>query len=250
LCASYTKFEKQFGTQATLESTVFAKRRIQYEEEVKQNGLNFDSWFNYAQLKEAALCDLKRGGGTFEEINSAIVRVREVYERAVAHVPPGDKKKHWRRYVFLWINYALFEEIDVKVCSLVTLRHLFLTCSQDYGRVRQVYRTAVQLVPHKIFTFTKLWICFTKFEIRRLDLAAARKILGTAIGMCPKGALFKRYIELEIKVEILSFLPFMNLRLIYLQLREFHHVRTLYQKYIEASLLYFVRGLFNIPCLV
>ena len=94
---------------------------------MKQNGLNFDSWFDYARLEEAALCDLKHGGGTFEEINSAIVRVREVYERAVAHVPPGDEKKHWRRYIFLWINYALFEEIDVKVCSLVTLRNFFLT---------------------------------------------------------------------------------------------------------------------------
>jgi crooked neck len=36
LYASYTKFEKQFGTQTTLESTVFAKRRIQYEEEVNK----------------------------------------------------------------------------------------------------------------------------------------------------------------------------------------------------------------------
>jgi crooked neck len=39
-----------------------------------------------------------------------------------------------------------------------------------------------------------------KFEIRRLDLPAARKLLGAAIGMCPKEALFKGYIELEIEV--------------------------------------------------
>lgn len=29
---------------------------------------------------------------------------------------------------------------------------------------------------------------------------AARKILGTAIGMCPKEALFKVYIQLELEV--------------------------------------------------
>jgi hypothetical protein len=41
---------------------------------------------------------------------------------------------------------------------------------------------------------------FAKFEIRRLDLPAARKILGAAIGMCPKEALFRGYIDLEVEV--------------------------------------------------
>lgn len=44
---------------------------------------------------------------------------------------------------------------------------------------------------------------FAKFEIRRLELVSARKILGTAIGMCPKEALFKGYIDLEVEVSIL-----------------------------------------------
>lgn len=41
---------------------------------------------------------------------------------------------------------------------------------------------------------------FAKFEIRRLELPAARKILGTAIGLCPKEALFKGYIDMEVEV--------------------------------------------------
>jgi hypothetical protein len=41
---------------------------------------------------------------------------------------------------------------------------------------------------------------FARFEIRRLNLAVARKILGAAIGMCPKEALFKGYIDLELEV--------------------------------------------------
>jgi len=46
---------------------------------------------------------------------------------------------------------------------------------------------------------------FAKFEIRRINLSTARKLLGTGIGMCPKEALFKKYIELEIEVSDIFF---------------------------------------------
>ncbi|PSS34182.1 hypothetical protein EW026_g5546 [Hermanssonia centrifuga] len=199
LYAAYTKFEKQHGTRSTLESTVLGKRRIQYEDELAQDGRNYDVWFDYARLEEGALKDLREEGVTLEEEQGAIGRIREVYERAVAQVPPGSEKRHWRRYIFLWLDYALFEEIETK----------------DYARARQIYQTAITLVPHKQFTFAKLWLLYSRFEVRRLDLPAARKILGTAIGMCPKEALFKGYIQLEV------------------DLREFDRVRTLYEKYLE-----------------
>ncbi|KAK7462748.1 NineTeen Complex (NTC) component [Stygiomarasmius scandens] len=199
LYAAYTKFEKQHGTRTTLESTVLGKRRIQYEEELSHDGRNYDVWFDYARLEEGALKDLRDDGATAEEEEAAIGRVREVYERAVAQVPPGNEKRHWRRYIFLWLDYALFEEIETK----------------DYDRTRQIYQTAVSIVPHKVFTFAKLWLLFAKFEVRRLELGSARKILGTAIGMCPKEKLFKGYIELEV------------------ELREFDRARKLYEKYIE-----------------
>ncbi|KAE9392590.1 TPR-like protein [Gymnopus androsaceus JB14] len=199
LYASYTKFEKQFGTRTTLETTVLGKRRIQYEEELSHDGRNYDVWFDYARLEEGAFRDLRGEGATADEEEAAMGRVREVYERAVAQVPPGGEKRHWRRYIFLWLDYALFEEIETK----------------DYERARQIYQTAVTLVPHKTFTFAKLWIMFARFEVRRLDLPAARKILGSAIGLCPKEKLFKGYIELET------------------DLREFDRVRKLYEKYLE-----------------
>lgn len=41
---------------------------------------------------------------------------------------------------------------------------------------------------------------FAQFEIRQMDLTAARRILGQAIGMCPKGKLFKGYIDIELKL--------------------------------------------------
>ncbi|KAH0827978.1 hypothetical protein J3R83DRAFT_3617 [Lanmaoa asiatica] len=199
LYAAYTKFEKQHGARSVLESTVLGKRRIQYEEEVAHDGRNYDVWFDYIRLEEGALRTLRDEGGSKEEENAAVQRVREVYERAVSHVPPGQEKRYWRRYIFLWLDYALFEEID----------------SKDYERARQVYRTALNLVPHKQFTFAKLWIMTARFEVRQLDLPAARRILGNGIGMCPKEALFKGYVQLE------------------MDLREFDRVRMLYEKYLE-----------------
>jgi crooked neck len=71
------------------------------------------------------------------------------------------------------------------------------------------------LIPHKKFTFAKIWLMKAQFDIRQQDLTAARKTLGQAIGMCPKDKLFKGYVELELK------------------LFEFVRCRTLYEKHIE-----------------
>lgn len=58
--------------------------------------------------------DTYKSGDLEDEV--ALGRVREVYERAVAQVPPGgEEKRHWRRYIFTWLNYALFEELVTKV---------------------------------------------------------------------------------------------------------------------------------------
>jgi crooked neck len=82
--------------------------------------------------------------------------------------------------------------------------------------VREIYKAALQLVPHKRFTFAKVWTQYAEFEVRQLELPAARKIMGTAIGMTPKEKLFKDYIELELK------------------LREFDRCRLLYEKWLEV----------------
>lgn len=97
---------------------MLGKRRIQYEEELSHDGRNYDVWFDYARLEEGAYRQLREEGATTEEEEQAVTRVREVYERAVAQVPPGTEKRHWRRYIFLWLDYALFEEIETKVLTL------------------------------------------------------------------------------------------------------------------------------------
>lgn len=108
LYSSYSSFEKQHGDRSGIETTVLGKRRIQYEEELTHESRNYDVWFDYARLEEDAYRS--------EREDAARERVREVYERGVAQVPPSTEKRHWRRYIFLWLNYALFEELETKVC--------------------------------------------------------------------------------------------------------------------------------------
>ncbi|KAF7647503.1 hypothetical protein LDENG_00171390 [Lucifuga dentata] len=186
LFKNYTVFEKKFGDRRGIEDVIVNKRRFQYEEEVRANPHNYDAWFDYLRLVES---------------DADTDTVREVYERAIANVPPIQEKRHWRRYIYLWINYALYEELEVK----------------DPERTRQVYQACLELIPHKKFTFAKIWLLYAQFEIRQKNLQGARKVMGTAIGKCPKNKLLKGYIELE------------------LQLREFDRCRKLYEKYLEFA---------------
>ncbi|KAK4635988.1 Pre-mRNA-splicing factor clf1 [Fulvia fulva] len=181
---AYTQFEKQYGDREGVEDVVLSKRRVLYEEQVKENPKNYDAWFDYARLEEAG-----QDPG----------RVRDVYERAIAQIPPSHEKRHWRRYIYLWIFYALYEELETK----------------DLARAAQVYEEAIKIVPHKKFTFAKVWILKGQFHLRQQELDRARKTMGMAIGVCPKNKLFRAYIDMELK------------------LFEFVRCRTLYEKWIE-----------------
>ncbi|CAH1261589.1 CRNKL1 [Branchiostoma lanceolatum] len=184
LFKSYTIHEKKYGDRAGIENVIVSKRKFQYEEEVKANPNNYDAWFDYLRLLES--------DGTVDQVH-------EVYERAIANVPPTPEKRFWRRYIYLWINYALYEELEAK----------------DMERTRMVYKACLEVIPHKKFTFAKIWLLCAQFEVRQKNLAGARRVLGNAIGRCPKDKLFKGYIELE------------------LQLREFDRCRILYEKFLE-----------------
>nr|OQO23145.1 Pre-mRNA-splicing factor clf1 [Rachicladosporium sp. CCFEE 5018] len=180
----YTQFEKQYGDQSGVEDVLLSKRRVLYEEQVTENPSNYDAWFDYARL---------------EETSADPVRVRDVYERAIAQIPPSSEKRHWRRYIYLWIFYAMYEELTTK----------------DIHRTASIYQECLNLIPHKSFTFAKIWILKAQFELRQSQLDRARKTMGTAIGLCPKNKLFRAYVELELK------------------LFEFSRCRTLYEKWIE-----------------
>lgn len=183
---AYTTFEKQFGDQDGVEDVVLSKRRVHYEEQIRENPKNYDAWFDYAKL---------------EELSQDAGRIRDVYERAVAQVPPTQEKRHWRRYIYLWIFYAIWEEME----------------GRDVERTRQIYKTALGLIPHKRFTFAKVWLMAAQFEIRQGELTAARKLLGRALGTCPKDKIFHGYIDVERR------------------LFEFVRCRTLYEKHVEFN---------------
>lgn len=182
---AYTAFEKQFGDKEGIEDVILAKRRVKYEDEIKTDPYNYDAWFSYLTL--------------VEEASSDSAEIREVYERAISNIPKVAEKRFWRRYIFLWIRYAIYEELETR----------------DIERAREIYKQCVKLIPHKKFSFDKIWLLYAKFEIRHGTVQIARKILGQGLGLSGKPKIFKGYIELE------------------KELKEFDRCRIIYEKYIE-----------------
>jgi len=89
---------------------------------------------------------------------------------------------------------------------------------KDYTRTREVYKKCLEIIPHKQFTFSKIWLMFAHFEIRQKNLGAARQILGRGLGECvKKDKIYKGYIEFE------------------LQLVEFDRCRQLYTGYLKYN---------------
>lgn len=136
-----------------------------------------------------------------EENYGTIESTREAYEKAITNIPPIAEKKYWRRYIFLWINYAVYEEYNAK----------------NNDRTREIFKKMIEIIPHKKFTFSKIWILYAHFYIRQKNLDQARKIFGMSIAVCPREKIFKAYIELE------------------LQLGNVDKCRAIYEKFIQTN---------------
>jgi crooked neck len=80
--------------------------------------MNYDAWFDLVNLEIAS---------------GNIVRTRDTFENAVKNVPLSPEKRLWRRYIYLWYNYATFEEME----------------ASDPIKAKEVYERALKLVPHK-----------------------------------------------------------------------------------------------------
>jgi len=185
LYKSYISFEKKHGNKEGVENVILTKQRGEYKAKTDQDNNDYDSWFEWARL---------------EETHGEPSDVRKVYEHAISMKPPSREKKHWKRYIYLWINYALYEELE----------------AGDIDRAAEIYKICLTVIPHKNFSFSKIWILAAKCHIRRRDLGAARSVLGRAIGMCGKEKIFEEYIALE------------------LALGEVDRCRKLYTKYLET----------------
>lgn len=170
LFSEFIAFEKVHGDRDAIEHIIVGKRRFQYEEFLSADSRNYDLWFDYVRL---------------EELHGDTERVREVYERALgSSVWPPMEKAAWKRYVYLWYNYALWEEITAK----------------DFGRARQIYSTLIKILPHSRWTFVRAWTLYAHFELRQRNLDGARKIFGHALGVAPSERLYATYIELELQL--------------------------------------------------
>lgn len=184
----FSAFQKKHGGQKDIENLISHKRKLMYEDTLAKNPFDYDTWFDYILLAENEF---------------SLDEVRDIYERAVANVPKDRTRKDcWRRYIYLWIYYATFEELIAK----------------DRERAFKVYEFCINdLIPHKIFTFAKLWLLAAKLQIRVGNIDKARDILDKSLKRCPKRKLFKEYIDLEI------------------QLREFDNCRQLYVKFLQRA---------------
>ena len=107
-------------------------------------------------------------------------------------------------YILHRINYALFEELEAQdmnrtrdiykydlykliiFSNTMVLVLLRLSLWQKIPTLVIWSRECLKLIPHKKFSFAKIWILAAQYEIRQKDLKGARRILGNAIGMAPK----------------------------------------------------------------
>ena len=89
----------------------------------------------------------------------------------------------------MWINYALFEELN---CNDVT-------------RACEVYVACLDIIPHTIFSFSKIWIYCAKAYIRADKLSESRKVLGKSIGILSKSNLIaelKKVLDAYLAIEL------------------------------------------------
>ncbi|CAB9511183.1 Crooked neck-like protein 1 [Seminavis robusta] len=181
---AYIVFEKKHGNKQGIETVITQKQREQYQKRLEANPFDYDGWLEWAAMEQEYE---KQCSDT--QTTQQRERVRETFERAVSHVPPyPDEKDPWRRYIYVWIYYAVYEE---------------LTC-QDGDRAAQVYQACLSMIPHDKFTFAKIWIQAAKVHVRLKQVDKARKLLGRAIGTLSKhtpqktAKIFTEYIALEL----------------------------------------------------
>lgn len=164
----YSTFQKEHGDIKDIEKLIAQKWKLHYEETLAQDRFDYDTWFDYIHLAEDSF-------GPDE--------IRDIYERAIASKPEDELgKEGWRRYIYIWIFYANYEENVMK----------------DKDRACQVYKSLIEIIPHDRFTFAKVWILAAKLQVRMADIDGCREILDTALNLCPKRKLFKEYIDIEI----------------------------------------------------
>ena len=207
--AAFIAFEKQHGDRKSVESNIFEKRRKAYADALTKDPHDYDSWLDLCRLEEecanSIASSIDRGEGEtvtakdIHKVEAALDAVRAAYDRAVANEPDETSKDAYRRFVYLHINYALFEELQ----------------AANAERARIVLKKAIASMP-KGAAFSKLFMHLAHFEIRQKRLGDARTVFGYALGIAPRPKLFREYTRIEMK------------------LGEIDRVRKIYEKWVET----------------
>lgn len=84
-----------------------------------------------------------------------------IFRQKIFSLNFSQKKQFWKRYIYLWIYYAVFEE---------------LKC-EDIERTRKVYEACIKVMESNTISFAKIWLLYAQFNIRQRNLTKARKTL-------------------------------------------------------------------------
>ncbi|KAI5955874.1 CLF1 [Candida jiufengensis] len=195
---SISEIEAIVGDKDSIESSIIFKRKAKYEQDVEEDPTNYDSWWSLLSI--------------IVESNDLNL-IRQTFEKSVSKAPSIDSSniEKWKKYVLLVQRFAFWEEFD----------------DRNIESARQVWNNSLKIIPHQVPTSEKIWIGLFEFELRNdptNGLTKARKILGRALGQMnkygPDQNIIKYYIKFEEK------------------LKEWDRMRSIYQKWLELSLIF------------
>ncbi|QPG76176.1 hypothetical protein FOA43_003562 [Brettanomyces nanus] len=183
----YSKFVKKYGSTQDIEDSVLNGRKLKYESKLSSNPEDFETWCLYLDLISDPLIHLPPS------------EIEKKFELAISKRPSSSRKDDWLPYIYVWFRYITWEK----------------SRSEDIELLRSIYRRVIKIIPHKSFTFPKVWIGFAELEVKHNNLAEARRVLGQSMGMCPDKEVMNYYITLESNMN------------------QFDRVRTIFNKLIE-----------------
>ncbi|KAF2546826.1 hypothetical protein F2Q70_00020631 [Brassica cretica] len=161
---------RNYGGKEEIEDATAGKRRFQYEDEVRKNSLNYDSWFDYVRLEEP--------WGTKIGVNYALygeTETEDVYRKS----PKKDKWSTencyaWRKYAELERSLAETERSRVifelaisqpalDIPELLWKAYIdFEIAEGELERTRALYERLLD--PHKALQGVAVWVSFANFE--------------------------------------------------------------------------------------
>ena len=169
LKVEYMKFQAKHGKEKDTHKIILDDRKSEYVEELKKQPMAYDSWLNLVLLEQEA--------GDFAV-------ARQVFLDAEVNVPKSSEKSDWKRFVFIFLAHAIFEE----------------TKMSDSGKAVETLEQCLKLIPHKQFSFSKIWVHLAKLHIRNQDVQSARLVLGKGIGQYGSKSIFTLYLDMESKL--------------------------------------------------